>query len=313
MTAQNPATASREHACRAIRSSRLARLEAQLTELLLPSIRLGVSAVEQDALALGASRFGGMPDMPATLAWPIFADRPMALVAQLSMAELVGLDSQQLLPQSGWLYFFFDASNEAPFEESDDDARCWRVLYHDGPVAELARIEPPEPRHVNNEFRPFALGYRVEQTLPSYGSTLLDEVMLDDAQQADYEKLSFSLNESPPLPGAEKSSTLQRGLGRIHHWLIGDPIHRVLGHPEHFQLDPRVDWQRLEEHRSVVTTPDQHTQQAAREWLLLLQADTFKEGPDWLWGDNATLYFGIRREDLAARNFSAVQWTIECG
>ena len=52
--------------------------------------------------------------------------------------------------------------------------------------------------------------------------------------------------------------------------------------------------------------------EAARDWLLLLQVDTYQNGPDWMWGDNDTLYFGIHKHDLAEGNFDAVQWTVEC-
>ena len=297
----------------AIRDSRVAELEEHLIPLLEPSIRIGVMSVRGDSLPIGASRFGGLPDVPDNFAWPIFADRPMALIAQLNLAELAPFHEGSLLPRIGSLLFFFDAANDAPFEDTEDESRCWKVMHLENDSAELSRREPPAPRNAHNDFPPFALGFRSELTLPSFGSTLLDDMPIDETRRADYEELMFHLVGKPPLPAREAATRIERGLGRIRHWLIGDPVHRVLGHPEHFQLDPRVDWQRLDEHRPIVTAPDEYTERAALDWLLLLQADSFKDGPRWIMGDNATFYFGIRRDDLEARNFDAVQWTIECG
>ncbi len=296
-----------------IRESPFAPLEAELAALLEPSIRIGVRRARPGSLELGESRFGGLPDLPASLSWPRCGERPMALIAQLRLSDLAPLDPLDRLPPRGWLYFFFDAANDAPFEDTPAGLRSWRVLYFDGEPSELKQTDPPEPRDKHNEFPLSALGFRAELTLPSYGSTKLADVAIDPEQRNEYEELVFALHARAPLPRKQQASMLNRLQGRLQHWWIGDPIHRVLGHPEHFQLDPRIDWQRLAQHRLVTSVPDQDIEVAARDWLLLLQVDNYQGGPDWMWGDNDTLYFGIHQDDLAERNFDAVQWTVECG
>ncbi len=47
----------------------------------------------------------------------------------------------------------------------------------------------------------------------------------------------------------------------------------------------------------------------AADWRLLLQLDS-DDNPKWMWGDAGRLYFWIREQDLAERNFSRV-WCIE--
>jgi uncharacterized protein YwqG len=301
-----------EHAIAAIRSSRFAHLEEQLAGLLEPSIRIGVQPTGINDLPLGASRFGGLPDMPPGISWPRLDDRPLGLIAQLRLADLTPHDSRQLLPRDGWLCFFFDAVNDMPFETHEAE-RSWRVLYFDADLGDLQRIEPPEPSEARNRFGACALGFAGQWTLPSFGSVLLEGVPLEASDRSDYEELVFSLHPRAPLPAQQRARPWQRWLGQLQHWWIGDPIHRVFGHPEHFQIDPRVDWQRLSLHRPVVGTPDAETCRAARDWLLLLQLDAYQGGPDWQWGDHGTLYFGIHRDDLAAERFDAVQWTVECG
>ena len=303
----------RDRAVQQIRESEFAHLETQLAALLEPSIRVGVRPGPGEELELGESRFGGLPDLPPSLAWPRYGERPMALIAQLRLADLTAIDSRQLLPHHGWLYFFFDAANDAPYEDAPDGQRSWRVLYFDGPAEQLQRTTPPEPRDEHNEFQLSTLGFDEELTLPSYGSTLLAETPIDAAQRKAYEELVFALHARAPLPHEDVASMLDKLQGRLQQWWIGEPIHRILGHPEHFQLDPRVDWQRLAEHRLVTRAADEGIEAAARDWLLLLQVDNYAGGPDWMWGDNDTLYFGIHKDDLAARRFDAVQWTVECG
>lgn len=299
------------HALAGIRESRFAPYEKQLVEMLEPSIRIGVMPVRAGDLALGASRFGGVPDLPPGHTWPRFGQRPLAMVAQLNLAELAPLDAEKRLPAHGWLAFFFDTCNETPYERHQDMGHSWRVLYFDCETDQLQRTEPSEPREKRNEFRCCAAGFRSELTLPSFGSALLASLPLGEDDRQTYEDLVFSLHASAPL-ARRRRGPLGRLADRLQQVWIGNPIHRVLGHPEFFQLDPRIDWQRLAAGRSLSAPPAADDLEAASDWLLLLQVDTYRDGPVWMWGDNCTLYFGIHKSDLAERNFDAVQWTVEC-
>src|SRR6186713_1234987 len=68
-----------------------------------PSLRLHPTPCELASLPLGASRFGGAPDVPADFDWP-GAGEPLAFVAQINLAELPASE----LPSVGWLVFFYD-------------------------------------------------------------------------------------------------------------------------------------------------------------------------------------------------------------
>jgi uncharacterized protein YwqG len=260
-----------------------------------------------------------MPDLPAGFDWPLSEGRPMAHIAQLRLADVTehdvtGPDGAKRLPERGWLCFFFDATNDHPFADHMADVeRPWRVVYFDEDASLLETTEPPPPRNEHNEFRVCSVGFDAELTLPSFGSAALVNLQLDEEHREDYEDLVFSLHARPPMPGWRDSSALRRWIGQIRHWWLGDPIHRMLGYPEHFQIDPCADWERMAHHQAVGQAPTNKLLREARDWRLLLQVDTYRDGPDWLWGDNGTFYFGIQAEDLAARNFDAVQWTIECG
>lgn len=305
--------ADQEQLTAAIQSTPLAEHTDALLRLLEPSIRIGVLGVAADELPLGASRFGGCPDLPQTIAWPRGAKRPLALAAQLRLADLASFDQQQALPPTGWLYFFIDAADESPFEAIGSRAPAWQVVYFDGELGQLRREEPPRDADPRNLFSPCALGFGMEWTLPSYGSTRLDSLGLSSELRDIYEGIVFSLHQPVPLPSGHSVGTVRRLLGKLQHRWIGDPIHRLLGHGEHFQQDPRLDWQRVSEKLPLVTSADESLRRAAQDWQLLLQLDAYEGGPNWLWGDNGTMYFGLRSADLAARRFDCVQWTVECG
>jgi uncharacterized protein YwqG len=49
----------------------------------------------------------------------------------------------------------------------------------------------------------------------------------------------------------------------------------------------------------------------AREWTLLAQIDT-DDDAGFMWGDCGMLYFLIRPDDLAAKDFSQVAFTRQC-
>ena len=47
------------------------------------------------------------------------------------------------------------------------------------------------------------------------------------------------------------------------------------------------------------------------DWILLLQLDSDDKG-NFMWGDCGMLYFWIRKDDLAQRNFDNVWMSLQC-
>ena len=71
-----------------------------------PAIGLRTRLPIADDLAIGATRFGGEPDLPAEFAWPTSDDGPVLFLAQLRLDALAPLDLEQRLPRDGLLSFF---------------------------------------------------------------------------------------------------------------------------------------------------------------------------------------------------------------
>ena len=107
------------------------------------------------APALGASRMGGWPDLPAGQAWPQWQDRPMAFVGQINLRDAHAAQPGLRVPPDGLLLIFigcsddvYDTDDEPPREQyitdcmlgTDATNDAWCVL-HAPASAVLQRTE----------------------------------------------------------------------------------------------------------------------------------------------------------------------------
>src|SRR5262249_27027713 len=96
----------------ALASAGLGRLAPGLAALAQPSIRLTTTQADEAKLALGASKLGGLPDMPIGTAWPILNGVAMSFVGQIRLEDARPCDAQRQLPPAGLLAFFYDARQQ---------------------------------------------------------------------------------------------------------------------------------------------------------------------------------------------------------
>lgn len=83
-------------------AARAAHIEALIRDVIAIVPR---KARKADA-ALGASRLGGIPDLPVDEAWPTKEDGEVHFVAQLRLEDLAPFDLHRRLPPRGLLSFF---------------------------------------------------------------------------------------------------------------------------------------------------------------------------------------------------------------
>ncbi len=292
MPSSSPDAAS---AADALRKAGIRHADA-LAGLAEPSIRITARAAAPEALAPGASRFGGAPDVPPSFAWPERDGRPLTFLAQLDLAEL----RAPALPASGWLLFFYDVA-EQPWGFDPKDAGGARVVHVDAPRPSLARRVHPTVGAAGGPFRGCALSFAPALDLPDPDDDLLarSRIALDDARLDAY------------LEAAAALSGLDGPAATYHH---------LLGNPQLLQGDMRGECQ-LVTSGIYVGKPDafqgERTQELLRvapsEWRLLLQLDTDEDGPGWTWGDAGRVYFWIRRADLAAGAFDRIWLVLQSG
>ena len=273
---------------------------AQLAPHCRPSIRVLPQAGPSEVpLALGTSRLGGPPDMPAAAAWPTWHGRSLSFVAQLNLAEVAPHDVRGLLPATRWLAFFYDALKQ-PW--GNNPADCGRAVVQYYPATEALATRPLPPDLTAEAYSAFsmaALTFAPELTLPN------------------------PWDEDLPLPEEDFTEEQRSAYGFLLLTQHGDGTSRLLGNSDNIQGPMRAqcvlaswsaghpDNQRQTQELSA----EQLTvaaRQAAGEWELLLQLDSYENEANMMWGDMGRLYFWINRADLARRDFSQVWQLLQC-
>ncbi|MGI8980349.1 MAG: YwqG family protein [Pirellulaceae bacterium] len=281
----------------------LARLD--LLTLVRPSARLAAQRVPYARIELGASRIGGVPDVPRDFEWPRWAPSkqrddkfgqswqpdgaaPLGFIAQIDLSTVSQVDD--ILPSSGWLYFFYDRYCE-PWGYDPADRGCCRVIYADGDRSSLVRAEPPSDADPEHIAYPCLVEDWPELTLPD----ALIEIEYGTPAYEAYANLSNDLTKAGGLTQ-----------------------HRLLGHPQLIQNPMELKCQ-LASNGIYCGSPSDFQEAEAKslesgavDWRLLLQIDTDEDGPGWMWGDVGRIYFWVKKQDLSKLRFTDVWLAFQC-
>lgn len=233
----------------------------------------------QEPPSLGMTRFGGWPDLPASVEYPRDEEDGLyTFMAQLNLAELAPL--QNYLPRQGWLYFFMadDQEIEGPV-----------VIYHPGPIQELVPyLASPDHKFSN---------YDRDEPYPSYPAS---------------PRLSWSL----PNIYASHSYGAGRFGDDLHHFEALDEVaHQMTPDPYSSLAHPEEKVHSI--NAFVFTQHESPEEQAAKlklgeadEWMNLLSIDADPRVGFCFW-DAGTLTFTVHKKDLAIADFSNVCISLE--
>jgi len=124
-----------------------------------------VKVRERETLAkleIGASRLGGLPDLPLGIQWPTFRRKKLPFVAQFNLAKFPK-SVHRILPKDGHLFAFALISN---------DKRHWpppvSVFLYRGPTSKLKRAKVPSEDEIWADWG----GASVYEVLPATGKTV---------------------------------------------------------------------------------------------------------------------------------------------
>ncbi|MBU0678778.1 MAG: DUF1963 domain-containing protein, partial [Verrucomicrobia bacterium] len=259
-------------------------------------------------IALGKTRLGGCPDLPATLAWPSdryikawkkeipdrkrypYTIRRYKFVAQINLAEIASCDCMSLLPNTGMLYFFTDVDEKQTIitrrhldDAVESEEYTGKVLYYDGDLSSLQRRNPPSEDHV--VFQLCEVAPTTTLTIPSASSIPMRNLVLGPADVEMYEEL------------------VER--------VCSSPVTQMLGFAGYVQdfVDMRIACE-AKATGVDINRGDPTLEKGASHWILLLQVDSYPDREaqhQMIWGDYGRLYFWIRDDDLRDRNFAACQ------
>ncbi|MCH5670639.1 YwqG family protein [Streptomyces gilvus] len=266
-------------------------LAQRWTALLRPCIRLRRAVDGEQIVAV----LGGNPDLPAGVGWPEWPGHgPLSFVASVRCAALPREGLAERFPQEGILLFFlFDGQVDEDVFVSADDPQTRagaQVLY----VPENTPVFPKETPPELEAFSRVELTAETEQSAPDLWLPQARQALLGDTRHW----------PRPSETPAELKSFL-RAFGRLRT-RIG---HQIGGHAVPVQgpveydianaaLDGRHAW------------GDQPLDQEAERWTLLAQFDSDADAKV-AWGEEGTLYWLIRPEDLAALRFDRARLTVQ--
>jgi len=264
----------------------LARLKKDIDALARSSIRLTTTAVDEAKISVGASKIGGLPDLSPGISWPQWHDVPQSFIAQISLADAREYDADRVLPQSGMLWFFYDAQQET-YGADPADRGGWSVLFSEN-SDRLKRSSAPSGLPPESQFHACSLSFSSEITLSAHPELDIAHFDWTDAEQKKYEQLLATFpNEADH--------------GAIHN--------RLVGNPDTIQDDMRQQCQLVS--HGVTDEDDPRAAEllkGALEWQLLFQVDS-DEHAEMHWADAGLLYYWITRADLQARHFAA-SWLV---
>jgi uncharacterized protein YwqG len=275
----------------ALAENGLTRYAPALAKLVRPAIELRTRGVALEALAVGASRIGGAPDLPARFRWPTYQGKHLAFVAQIDLAEVARVMPDGPLPKRGELWFFYAWDQE---QWGFDPKDAGSSVVHYEADARLVRRAPPDDVPAEGRFAPCAVTLRAYDDIPDGTDARNPTAGADETTQGRYDDAR----------GAVTSA--------------GATSHKLLGYPEPIQDAMELECAMV---TNGVYMGDANGNQHPRfkeldatkyDWRLLLQLDS-DEAAHMMWGDAGRLYFWIRDQDLRDRRFDKAWMILQCG
>lgn len=266
-----------------------------LQDILKNAIEFTVTGSDE-ASAPGASAIGGRPRMPEGFRWPLYDDgHPLSFLAQFDLKEIAPYDTENRLPHTGSLSFFYDMKSVRwGFDPADGNYA--RVYYHDVPPEQRIPTEIPEALEPEYRIPPKRLSFRAVPSLPAFEE--FDELYPDTSMDfEDYGKI------------------VEKGFG-IDTERETDEIFKLLGYADVIQDSMLRECETVSSGiyaGGLVELTDAQAADIARkshDWVLLCQFGTLSE--ECMFGDCGCLYFYIRKQDLADRRFHRIHCILQC-
>ena len=257
-----------------------------------PVLQFRTEPITENDLPIGSSKMGGSPDLPLGIAWPSRDGRPLDFLLQLDLAEAPRKWGGDDLPETGWLYFFYDLE-QRPWGFEVSHRHGWRVLFYDGDRKTLGRRSRPDA--TDPVLRPCRLTF-FEGIYVNWPS-LQDEKSRSDLRY---------LNQHEGLFDAQVEVSGHQISGNTHGCQS-----MYEGMQEECQLASHgiyLDGCGRSRHYKE---KEERVRAGIKQWRHLLQL-RFDENAGLEWTGYGTLYFWIRENDLRNSDFHNVWAVFEC-
>ncbi|GAA0974880.1 hypothetical protein GCM10009555_031900 [Acrocarpospora macrocephala] len=257
--------------------------------LLRPAVRLYAAASGEVVVG----RLGGAARLPENMAWPLDAGGgPLSLVAEFDCGRLARHPVDIALPRCGTLLFFIAA-------ESGKN----QVIYLPPGTAVAERHPPGHDRA--RVYAEVPLAAVTEPSWPDLGHPAVLDAFgsLDAARELVWDHVADQDPEDAEDEDVGDGETFAWELTLYHERRMRPgPPHQMGGYSDTLQNPVEVAAAHA---AGAGWYGDPAFQEEARQWVTLLQvADDSRA--QMIWGDGAYLIWGIRKDHLAALDFSKV-------
>ena len=274
-------------------------IETILNEMSKDKIRVIIERKASETI--GASRFGGKPDVPDEFDWPYYCgenfgvetkNRPLSFMCQINCEEASQYDSSGLLPQKGLLSFFYEEET-ARWGYSPKDKGCAKVYWFED-VSSLSKMEFPEDLYTDYRNPEIGISFKSEKSYPH----IQDIDFKHQVSEEEYDEYEEFMDAQD----------------------YGD-WHQLLGWPYIIQNNMTMECELIERGYELGDGWDDVNEKDREEanlysldkWILLFQLDEIESDDFYLsFGDGGILYYYIKKEDLLRRKFDDVWLIYQC-
>ena len=261
----------------------------------------------EDNEILNKSKIGGKPYLPKDFIWPYYQELPLSFLAQINLKEVNSLDKDKLLPSKGMLYFFYELETEEWGYELKNKG-CAKVFYYED-TSNFELIDFPKDMKDYCQVPEFKVTFKANISYPSYEDF---DILNEDEKILEKYRMSENLKDFENNLFYEYSNFYNEHIESLESYT------KLLGYPDVIQNS-------MEEECAAVTRgfnmggigyPKKYKEEikkASKDWILLFQMDTLETSDyELMFGDSGHIYFWIKKEDLANRNFENIWLILQC-
>lgn len=238
-----------------------------------------IKAEESEDVMTGSSKIGGYPHVPADFQW--FRNnegKALTFLMQINCEDIHNIDKDNIFPEKGMLYFFYDFENE-PWNSSDDGGKGYAVYYYGGDISELLPCPFPDEAG-ENYFR-----YAEE-------NCVIDEQLVEFFAVPDLPEYDDNEDAADKYSYEEYEAARYKLLGYDPD-AYSDDFFKLGGYSNSIQYGLYEEFD--------------------GSYVQLCQLSTFEsEKCGFMFGDGGCLYFYIKKEDLSSKQFDRAEISLQC-
>lgn len=248
------------------------------------------------------SKIGGKPYLPSDFVWPVFTSkddnetRPLMFLCQINLSDIAQHDKDNLLPESGMLYFFYEYESFRWGFDPDDKGAAKVFYFENTDCFSLKAF--PEDLDEGYQIPETAISFTTKNSYPGYEE--FDCYSDVNCTWDDYDNLLEKLGMDFEAEN-----------------------HKLLGYADLIQSEMLTECERVTRGiysgtvESYRNTPDDEAcdiYEKSKDWMLLLQLGTIQSDSfELMFGDMGMLYFYIKKQDLLSKNFENTWFSLQCG